>query len=166
MDKTSFKIFITALVLSIIIFMGLLLLTRHIDNNQEVKLEYVTSPNIFYTVENCVNKYIQLIQSNNREAVYNLIDEKYKEEHKITIYNAIANNDAIEEYSTFVAQKILEDKNNKNTYYVKGFLEGPINIDEDYTGKRTAYSLIVKLNFSNYTYSIIPERVGALIDEI
>ncbi len=165
MDKTSFKIFIFAITISLIIFVGLLFLSNYVNkDSEEVKLEYVTSPNIFFTVENCVNKYIQVLQAKDTTAVYNLIDKKYRNDNGITINNALANNKNLGDYNSFTAEKILEDRDNKNTYYVKGYLTSSMNIDTDYTGNRTSYSLIIMLDFKTHTYSVIPKDVEVIID--
>ncbi len=166
MDKTSFKIFIMAIILSIAIFFGLLFVSFKINEHkkdQPVKLEYVTNPNIFFTVESCVNKYVQLLQNKNARAIYDIIDQDYKEEKAITIYNAVAINKAIDPNTIFEAEKILEDKNDLNTYYVLGYLTKN-NIDDIYDQYRSTYSIIVKLDLNNYIYSVIPKDVEVIIN--
>ncbi len=162
MDKTSFRIFISALIVSLFIFGILLLITLFNTKEEEVKLKSVTNQNIFFTVENVVNKYIQLIEDEEKEKVYNVIDDKYKKENTITLYNVINSSNTIPKYTSFIAQKIMEDTKEKNTYYVSGYLELNNNLDNS-SSNRKSYSLIVKLNFDTYTYTIIPKNVGVMI---
>ena len=65
MDKTSFKIFIGALVISLLIFAGLFIYSLNIKNNSKIEVKYVTNPTMFFTVENRVNKSISYVVEQN-----------------------------------------------------------------------------------------------------
>jgi len=154
MDKISFKIFLVAIFSAIVIFCSTLALSLFFKEEKVISTKYVTNPNIFYTVESCVNKYVGLVIAGEREAVFNVIDEGYKSENNITIYDVLNINYAIDGNYTFVAKKMLEDKNKNHVYYVKGYLIEDNSVD-DLVGKRKDYGVIVMLH-SNNTYSIIP----------
>ena len=83
MDKTSFRIFLVIIVVSLIIFSGLFAFAMYENkiNEDKIEVEYVTNANIFYTVESCVNKYVSLIVAQDSIALYNVTDEQYREEH-------------------------------------------------------------------------------------
>lgn len=167
MDKTSFKIFIGALLGSILLFAGVFFLVLKFGNNEKIEVTPVVNPTMFFTVENCVNKYVSLLASEDSEAVYHLIDKKYRDENEITVYNALASNIHLTggNYS-FVAKAMMEDKNIPYRYYVKGLLIEQVFTESDYEGERREYGLIVQLDVSNYTYSIIPSEVGDYFGEI
>ena len=167
MNNTSFKIFLTALIISILVFLGLLFLTYMLPKKEKIEVEYVTNANIFFTVESCVNKYVSLVQSKDSEAVYNLIDDDYKAKNDITIYNALTINYDIPDGYSFIADKMLQDKNKKYTYYVKGYLKDNFFV-EDINSKadKKSYGIIIKLDVVNKTYSVIPSGKEEYFDAI
>ena len=166
MDKTSFRIFILGVIVSLLIFGGILFLTLKLDSKEEIKVKYVDNPTMFFTVENCVNKYVGLISAKDSEALYNVIDEKYKEENGITVYNVLANNKSLDGNYSFVSSYILEDKNEKYKYYVKGYLIEETMDDDNFVNEKMEYSIIVKLDTSNKTYSVILSEVGEYFDAV
>ncbi len=165
MDKTSFKIFLVVIIFSLLIFGGLFAFSLYKNSLEEEKIEveYVTNANIFFTVESCVNKYIGLIVAKDSTSLYNVIDDKYKEDNGITINNVLANNIKLSGNYSFTAQQMLQDKKEKYTYYVKGDL---IEELDEFTSEKIEYGLIVKLNVDNNTYSVIPSEVEVYFDEI
>lgn len=166
MDKTSFKIFIGCLFVSILICGGLLMYSFQLKDEEEINVKYVDNPIMFFTVENCVNKYIKLIVSEDSYAIYEIIDDKYKEDQGININNVLANNIKLPDgqYS-FITTEMLEDKDKPYTYYVKGYLLEEI-YDEFFTNNRFNYELIVKLNISEGIFSVIPKEVGDYFEKI
>lgn len=167
MEKTSFKIFIGALVISLLIFAGLFIYSLNIKDNSKIEVQYVTNPTMFFTVENCINKYISYVAEQNSEAVYSVIDEEYKKQNGITINNTLANSIQLSSNNySFVSQAMLEDKNVAYQYYVRGLLVEEIYGDENFEGEKREYGLIVKLDVENNTYSIIPSEVGEYFDAI
>lgn len=168
MDKTSFKIFLVVIIFSLLIFGGLFAFSLYQNSLEEEKIEveYVTNANIFFTVESCVNKYIGLIVAKDSTSLYNVIDDKYKEDNGITINNVLANNIKLSGNYSFTAQQMLQDKKEKYTYYVKGNLIEESFTDDGFTNEKIEYGLIVKLNVDNNTYSVIPSEVEVYFDEI
>lgn len=166
MDKTSFKIFIWALVFSLLVFSALLIYSLKVGNEEKIEVEYVTNPSMFFTVENCVNKYVSLIVAKDSEALYNLIDEKYKQENGITINNVLANNKSLSGNYSFISQQMLEDKKEPYKYYVKGYLIEEVYDEDNFNSNKIEYGLIVKLDVVNNTYSVIPSEVGEYFDEV
>lgn len=167
MDKTSFKIFITILTSSLILILVVMILSVKFKGKEEIKVKYVDNPTMFLTVESCVNKYIGLINSENVDAVYNLIDEDYKKENEITIYNVLANNVKLSNNSySFIAEKMLEDEVIKYKYYVRGKLYEEEYGNELFEGEVIDYEIIVILNMENNTYTVIPSEVGDYFEAI
>ena len=168
MDKTSFKIFLVVIIFSLLIFCGLFAFSLYQNSlaEEKIEVEYVTNANIFFTVESCVNKYVGLIVAKDSTALYNVIDDKYKEDNRITISNVLANNIKLSGNYSFTAQKMLQDKKDKRTYYVKGNLIAESINAVEFTNEKIKYGLIVKLNVDNNTYSVIPSEVEVYFDEI
>jgi len=166
MDKTSFRIFILGIIISLLIFGGILFLTLKTSKTDEIKVRYVDNPTMFFTVENCVNKYIGLITAKDSEALYNVIDEDYREENEITVYNVLANNKSLDGNYSFMSSAMLEDKKEKHKYYVKGYLVEEVMNDDSFSNEKIEYSLIVKLDVTNNTYSVILSEVGEYFDAV
>lgn len=166
MEKTSFKIFIFGLTISILIFVGLFIYSLNSDKEYKIAVEYVNNPIMFFTVESCVNKYVTFLSSGDSEAVYNIMDKKYIKENNITINNALANNINLNGIYSFSSKAMLEDINEKYKYYVRGYLiKEEMDVSFENSEKKE-YELIVKLDVENNTYSIIPVEVGEYFDAI
>ena len=166
MEKTSFKIFILAIISSLIIFAAVLVFYLKTINHDEINVKYVENPTMFFTVENCVNKYIGLIIAKDSEALYNVIDKEYREENGITVNNVLANNKSIDGNYSFMSQAMLEDEKEKYKYYVRGYLIEEVMDDDNFESEKIEYSLIVKLDVKNNTYSVILSEVGEYFDAV
>lgn len=166
MDKTSFKIFVVALIFSLLIFGGLFIYALNMETKEEIEVEYVTNPTMFFTVENCVNRYIGLIVAKDSESLYNVIDEKYKIDNGITVNNVLANVKHLSNNYSFVSDKMLEDKKESYKYYVRGYLIEEIYDENNFNSNKEEFGLIVKLDVVNNTYSIIPSEVGEYFDAL
>ena len=52
-------------------------------------LEPVKSATAFFTVQDCVNKYLSYVQDKNSEAVFKVLDSGYKQDSNITEKNVL-----------------------------------------------------------------------------
>ena len=138
---------------------------------QDTKVNYekVKSATSFFTVQSCINKYLSYINANDNESVFKILDEEYLLKNKITKQNVFEN---IKRYDngaiTFQADKMymeqIDDDNIK--YYVHGIvknsfieeLSDKIIIDDN-------FQIIVKLNFENMVYSVMPLENGGMFNE-
>lgn len=166
MKKTSFRIFIVGLIVSLLIFLVILIFALKFDNKKIIKVKYVENPTMFFTVENCVNKYVSLIIAQDSEALYNVIDDKYKKENDITMDNVLKVNKYLNGNYSFIATKMLEDKTEKYKYYVKGYLIEETMNDDNFSNTKIEYNLTVKLDVKNYTYSVILSEVGEYFEQV
>ena len=166
MKKTTIKLLFIAILFSLLIFFGLLIFVLSVSDKNKIEVKYVDNPTVFFTVENCVNKYVGLLASKESEAVYNIIDKKYRDENGITIYNALANNKTLDGNYSFVSEAMLEDLKEKNKYYVRGYLTKE-EFGVDFTSsEKIEYGLIIKLDVNNYTFSVILSEVGEYFDAV
>ena len=137
-------------------------------NFNETTVEPVTDNISFFTIQNCIQGYLNAINlksssyyddygeqiiDNNEIAnnIYNLLSKEYIEEKKITTGNVLNNIDKVEENLIFVPLKMNYLFLQKMTKYaVEGFC---INWDNEYV--KDLY-FIVNVDETNKTYSIEP----------
>lgn len=117
---------------------------------QELKFE-----NLYFTIDNCINEYLNYMNNHNN-IIYKLLDEEYIKENSITEENVF---NKIEEYGdyyrTIKMYTITGDK--YSTYYVYGK-----------TSSKDVY-LIVNTDDENKAFSIFPidkENFNEKIDEV
>lgn len=135
------------------IIAGLVLFLNRKTNYEN--LQYVDDYNEFFSISNCVNKYINYLSNKDNDAVYSLLDEKYLEETIITKDNLF---DKIENYSSdlsinIIEMKYAEIKKNK-VFYIKGEL-----IKNSYDSRKNTgeiFESLLLLDTNNQSYSIYP----------
>lgn len=150
-DKKNILILIFALVAIII------LIIYFFGNKKEEKFSIVTSSSKFYTVSNCVSRYINYLYTEDNENILLLLDSSYKNKHNITNNNLFEKLGKLDYPYSFEAKKMYQEFINKNTikYYISGYLIKEDMDGNDYSEKEPYY-IIVCLNLKNSTYSITP----------
>lgn len=151
--------------LGIAVVIGLIFTIK--DNRQKNVPEYdkeariVKNFNDFYTINNCINKFVSYVNNKNHEAILSVLSTNYKEKNNINTNNLLSTLN-LEENSIFVAKKMLykyvDDKEYK--YYVYG-LQGKNNItmnnDFDETKAHDAYYIVyIKESEDEKMFSIEP----------
>ena len=162
------KFFIVAIgtVLTMIIIICGILFTisnnDNIENNvittQEPQIMEVTrvkNRNDFFTVTNCVDRYITYLSRKDVEILYNYLDEQYRKSNGITKQNILAHVQTLDDFYKFKAREmyILKDSNEIEQYFVYGTLT--LEFDED-DEKETKFYISIKLDKTNNTFSVIP----------
>lgn len=124
---------------------------------KDYDIEIVTSSSKFYTVSNCVDRYLSYLSGEDIENLLVLIDNSYKKKNNVTKENLFSKVDKLDGIYRFEAKKMYQQEINDNItkYYVKGYLisEG---LNDEITINKSQYYIIVLLDNSNSTYSIIP----------
>lgn len=166
MKKTSFRIYITCLIVSFLICAALLILSLTFDNKKVIKVKQVENPTMFFTVESCVNKYVNLIIAQDSEALFNVLDSKYKKMNEITIDNVLNINKYLNGNYSFIATEMLEDRKEEYKYYVKGYLIEESMLEDNFLNNKLEYSIIIKLDIKSHTYSVILEEVGEYFEQV
>lgn len=139
----------------------------------EDEVRKVTSNAELYTVSNCIQQYLDLLNNRNEyisddelledlnNSIYNILSQKYIDENKIQVSN-------IEQYIDDITQKVIyvpiqiggiQQNDNIATYIAYGFIE---DINNNY--KKDIYT-IINLDSLNSTFSVEPVSNGNL-DEI
>lgn len=148
------------------------------DDPIEIKesLEKVTVRNNYYTVKNCITKFytyyssIYNVEENNIirdeeaiaslenekkqniQAVYSILDKKYKTYKKITLENLETKLNAINRPNIEITDMYVSQKNeNINIYFVYGYL-----IDTS-SSNISKFSMIVNIDMLNRTYTVLLE---------
>ena len=115
----------------------------------------VDNYSVFYTLSNSLNTYLTYLSEENTE-VYNIVEDKYKEQFGITKENVISKlKDFDIDSPSFRAEEMLYESVDKNInkYYVKGKL---VNIGEDEYKIIKDYYLIIYVDSRNNTFLISP----------
>ena len=115
----------------------------------------VTSTSKFYTVSNCVYRYITYLQAKDTDSLLLLLDNKYKKNNKIDNNNILDKISYLDGLYNFEARKMYEEKLNDNItrYYVYGYL---VEEKIDDIGSVSDYYVIVTLDTKNKIFSITP----------
>lgn len=135
------------------------------EENQNQKIEKVNSASAYFTVQSCVNKYINYVTSKDTDSILKLLDSSYIKENDITKSNVLEKIENISGFIIFEAKKMYVeeiDENNK-IYYVSGSLkeEGL----ETYTTIDDKFYITVNMNFNDNIFSIIPFGNEGLFNE-
>lgn len=122
-----------------------------IDDSEKVEISY----NTLFSIEKCINQYLNYIYLENTEAIYNLLDKDYINENKITKENVLTKLDNLGEANISI-KEIAEKKDEENsyTYVVSGTVERYNQNNE--AEKIENYNINVKADMINMTFSIIP----------
>lgn len=118
------------------------------------KIDIVTSTSKFYTVSNCVYRYVTYLQTKDTDNLLLLLDSKYKSKNNINSNNVLNNLINLDKLYNFEARKMYEEKINDNItkYYVYGYL---IEDDIDSNNSMDFY-VIVTMDTNNKIFSITP----------
>ncbi len=131
--------------------------------NKEINI--LKNRNIFYTISSCIDKYTNFISKNDTKALIDILDTKYIKDNNITTNNVINYIDKFKTKQINVVRKIYEQEIDKynSLYYVYYTARNDTDsqIEDGYFGeiKREEEQdkyIIVKLDFSNETFSIMP----------
>ena len=166
MNNNNLKYTILFSVLLIIIIV-VIIISVFKSKNYDYKLKTVTDYSTFFTVDDCINRYIGYINDGEKNKLLNVLNSEYKESYNINENNVISFVDTlniINKIADFKSVKMYEKKisNKEHDYYVKGklYIEEDINEPSKFWSD---YYLIVKLNESNNTFYITPYDGGIFI---
>lgn len=124
---------------------------------EETKIEIVTSSSKFYTVNNCVYRYLTYLQANDADNLTILLDGSYKKKNNISADNVLDKLEKLDGVYSFEARKMYQEELNEDItkYYVYGYLKEEV-IDQSFEVESIDYYIIVTLNAKNQTFSITP----------
>ena len=103
-----------------ILAVGLLIYNIFFLSNGKNDIEIVKSSSKFYTVSNCVYRYITYVQSKSSDNVLLTLDSKYKKDNNINKDNIFEKINVLDGNYNFEGRKMYQQKINDDTtkYYV------------------------------------------------
>lgn len=147
----------------LILYSVIVLLIDKTELFKQNKITEVKNYSEFYTVSNSANLYLSYLSSSNKDSVYAILDNDYKDKKGITKDNVIEKlNDVKDIVPALRVNNMYEEEISKynKKYYLKANL---IDNGEEYKIIRDYY-LIVTIDSKNNTYSITPYD-GAIFKE-
>lgn len=151
----------------LILFLIGFLIFRIISSIESKKVEIVTSSSKFYTVSNCVSRYIYLLYSEDIDNLLLVLDNSYEKDNKVTKNNLLDKIGKLDSLYSFEARKIYQQEVNDDVikYYVFGYLKKE-TLDYVSDDEKKDFYLIVLLNSKKMTYSIIPYNGEIFVKEV
>lgn len=147
----------------ILLVLGIISIVKKSKNNDtntetEIKLETVKDYSTFFTVENCINKYINALSNSNGEDAFNLLTNEYKNLISINKDNVDEKLDYLDGNYVYEARNIFEKNidNNIKEYYIYGLLKEDVLGEYD-TGKDSYYQVIIE--DESYTFTLRPYTI-------
>ena len=122
-------------------------------NKKESNYSLLKDYSMFYTIDSCVNKYIDLLAKNSVDDILLLLDSNYINDNKITKDNVFKYINKIDGVYSFKTKEIY-NKDNENSYYVYGNL---IKESINGLGEKIDYYVIINIDKKNRLFSVIPD---------
>lgn len=152
-DKKTLGIILSSVIIILIV---ILIIISHFNTN-EGKLKIVDDYTIFFTVDDCVNNFLNYVTEGERDILLNLLNTKYKKENNISennILEKIDNLNILNNNVTFRAKMMYEKRNNK---YIEYYVYGKIYKDDmDEIKYLSDYYIIININTKEKTFSVTP----------
>lgn len=147
----------------ILLVLGIISIVKKSKSNDtntetEIKLETVKDYSTFFTVENCINKYINALSNSNGEDAFNLLTNEYKNLASINKDNIDDKLVYLDGNYVYEARNIFVKNidNNTKEYYVYGLLKEDVLGRYD-TGKDSYYQVIIE--DESYTFTLRPYTI-------
>lgn len=173
------KTFIVILITILIIIVAVIVLLKHqvlkksedkVNNNvqveEELNIMQVNNASMFFTVENCINKYLSYLYSQNTEVIFNLLEEGYKTKFGINKTNVLQYVEQLDGSYVFTAEDMYYPKNGDiQTYYVTGKISEDGLIENSFNNEYIEFNTTVIMDMENSTFTIIPYGYGGMYYE-
>lgn len=179
MNKVKRMLIILISLLVILLIVLLILKEKTINEKRDIVKDYtiqeinyseVSNPVMYFTVKNCLDRYINYLSEYNVQVLYNLLDDNYKQKYEITLDNLQDNIKKIDNnVVTDIEKMYVEEKDDIHIYYIHAQifkeLYGENNSERNNKKKDDIYITII-LDINNMTYSIIPNGGGVFNEQI
>lgn len=158
MDKKKIIILIALVVVGLFV----LLIRDRVTYQNNIPLEYkvkiLNNYSRFFTVDDCLNRFLSKISNNDSKNTLLLLNDNYEKENDINENNVIKKVDSYginSRLSYFASKKIYEEKKSENnyTYYVYGEIYEDL-LDE--INKISDAYFIVNINDENLIFDVMP----------
>jgi len=158
-NKKNIKIIIIiAFVLVLIAFVILTSLNTKNNDTKKNNIKLTTDYSMFFTIEDCVNRYFSYISDGESDKLMNVLNSDYVKENNINIDNVVNILDFSNLRDNVISFKSLKtyEKNissTKITYYVNGKVYSETSEDTTFL---TEYYVIVNVDKGSDTFDIMP----------
>ncbi len=160
--KDKKKLVIGLIILAIISLLTLLLLYVFKSNKELEPIEIssnsfkeVTSDDEYFTLQNIINKYFDIIESGNTKDIMSVLDDKYVSSNNIVSSNAINILNIPDGDTSFVLSYAYCSNNNINQYCVLNGYSTSVTMD-DSISYTESLSFFATINKSSHTFKIYP----------
>lgn len=144
------------IILGVIVAIILIIIRLFIGSSNDRDINIVKSSSRFYTVSNCVSRYINYLYSEDTDNILLILDSSYKKKNKINSDNLFDKIGKLDEFYDFEARKMYEEV--VNEHLVKYYVYGYLNINDIFNNESSSkdYYIIIYLDSKNSTYSVEP----------
>lgn len=133
-----------------------------IQDKSEVKYKKNESESMYFTIKECLDKYLNEIKKKDAKSVFKILDSKYIEEKGITEKNVFDNIKVFKDSEELKIKDILiEEIDGINDYYVYSELREKENDNNN----RKKYYYTIKINLDDNTFSVMPNVPKGVFDE-
>ena len=126
--------------------------------NSELKI--VQDRDMFYTVTNCVQMYLNYLVDKDSNIIYNFIYNEYREKYDINEQNVLSKLGTYNNYQVFRPKKMYQMDQNQSitTFFVYGTIREEIPARETSITERkeTDIYIAIKIDYGETTYTVIP----------
>lgn len=131
------------------------------EKKEDMSLDEVKNPHMYFTVEACINKYLEYIANNNKEAIYKVLDSNYIQIFNITQENILEYVEKVDnDFNVLITEMYVEEVDNDNqVYYAKGIIKNKL------LEKNTELCLTININNDNQIFSVVPYGYGGILYE-
>ncbi len=131
--------------------------TNQVVESKITEISRVKNRNDFFTVVNCVDRYITYLTTQEPDILYNYLDEDYRKNNGISQSNVLNRIETLDDYYKFKAKEMYTAKNSDTIeqYFVYGTLTIEATGDDE---EETPFYISVKLDKTNNTFSVIPNQ--------
>ena len=161
MEKKKIEILIIIIILCIFSFIVIFFNKTKNDKNvvkYDDNLKEVTINSDYFTVQNIINDYYEILKSNDKLLIYNTLDIEFIKKNSITEENVLDYVDTNYGETSFIAtNEYIYKTANLNYYFIKGNLineSGSIEANNQIINENINY--LVTVNYKNNKYSIFP----------
>lgn len=171
------KYILTVVIVILLLIIGILIAINYGKENQEkneneefqmqnvqkeeTEIKEVTNSAMYFTVKSCIDKYMNYLSEENKEAIYNVLSLSYIEKNDVNIDNVLNKIEKIEGKKldlNIQEMKVKNDGEDFQTYYIYGKIRNENN-------SNSKILLTVNVDVINKTFSIEPEVIEGVFDE-
>ncbi len=158
MDKLKNKNIILIIILVALLTILFILSKKEnktLNDNNNSNYKIVTNANDFFTIEGCINRYIDVLSNKESDNMMKLLDSDYVKKELITNNNVFNKINPLDSIYKFSAKKMYYEKINKDNYkyYVYGKLKKELINGNDLG---TDYYVIINMNKEKLLFSVTP----------